>query len=136
MSRAEVLDLDGCRCVAIDELTLPFRIGIYETERGDPQEVKIWVRMFVPESGPAESRDIADYVSYEDLVIKIESLAKSGRHIPLAENLAEEIAALALEDKRVARVVVDVRKTEIIPAAAGVGVTIERAQGGWPTTSR
>ena len=42
------------------------------------------------------------------------------------ETLAEEVAALALADPRVAGAIVDVRKTEIIPEAKGVGVIIHR----------
>jgi dihydroneopterin aldolase len=128
MDFANGTGLAGHRCVIIDALKVPFRIGIHDHEKEGPQEVVITVRMFIPEDGPAESTDIADYVSYSDVVRAVEALARSDRHILLVENLAEEIAGFALADGRVSRVVVDVRKTEIIPAAAGVGVIIERTR--------
>ena len=75
------------------------------------------------------SDDLADYVSYADIVEQLKARAASTRHVNLVETLAEEVAALALADKRVASVVVDVRKTEIIPEAEGVGVIIRRHCG-------
>ena len=120
--------LSGNRCVVIDGLELPFFIGIYDHEKTSRQTVRISLKLFVPESGPAESTDIVDYVSYADVVDGIKALAESERHTLLVETLAEDIASLALSDKRVARVIVDVRKTEIIPEAEGVGVMIERKQ--------
>ena len=119
-------ELDGHRCLIIDRLRLPFRIGVLDHEKQAPQEVAISLRLYVREEGPARSTDLGDYVSYATIVDEVRSLAACGRHIPLVENLAEEIAALALADRRVARVLVDVRKTEIVPGCAGVGVAIER----------
>lgn len=130
MAATDEHSLGGCRCVVIESLRLPFSIGIFDHEKEAPQEVCISLRLYVPEDGPAVSTDISDYVSYADIVDSIEALANSGRHILLVETLAEEIAKLALSDRRVSRVIVDVRKTEIIPAAAGVGVIIERMQEG------
>lgn len=118
--------LEGHRCLVIDRLRLTLRIGILESEKQAPQEVVVSLRMFVREDGPAVSTDIADYVSYADIVAGVRAIADSGRHIPLVENLAEEIAALALSDARVTRVIVDVRKTRIIADCEGVGVIIER----------
>ena len=67
------------------------------------------------------------HVSYADIVDKLKRAgAKSDGHVNLVETLAEEVAALALADSRVVSAVVDVRKTEIIPEAKGVGVIIRR----------
>lgn len=120
--------LDGHRCLVIDRLRLTMLIGILEREKREPQEVVVTIRMFIPEAGRARSTDIGHYVSYADVVDGVRAIAASGRHIPLVENLAEEIADVALADKRVARAVVDVRKTGIIPDCDGVGVIIERSR--------
>lgn len=122
----DAFELDGHRCLIIDRLRLRFMIGVLEEEKRKPQEVVISMRLFIRETGPVGSSNIADYVSYADVIEGVRAMAAAGRHIPLVENLAEEVAALALADKRVARVVVDVRKTEIIADCAGVGVVIER----------
>ena len=58
-----------------------------------------------------------------------EFLRLSTRHVELVETLAEEVAALAFADPRVASAIIDVRKTEIIPEAKGVGVIIHRQRG-------
>jgi dihydroneopterin aldolase len=50
----------------------------------------------------------------------------SDRHIKLVETVAEEIAAMCLEDGRVSSVRVRVEKLDILPDAASVGVEIER----------
>jgi 7,8-dihydroneopterin aldolase/epimerase/oxygenase len=116
----------GQRCVVIDDLRLRFLIGVHEHEKRARQEVSITVHMFVPEAGGPPSDELADYVSYADIVDKLKERAASARHVKLVETLAEEVAELAFADPRVASTIVDVRKTEIIPEAKGVGVIIHR----------
>jgi dihydroneopterin aldolase len=129
MKRAPIIPDVGERCVVVDDLRLRFFIGVHEHEKQARQEVSITVHMLVPESGTPPSDDLADYVSYADIVATLKARAASTRHINLVETLAEEVAALALADTRVAGVVVDVRKTEIIPEAKGIGVIIHRRRG-------
>jgi dihydroneopterin aldolase len=130
MKRAPIIPDVGQRCVVIDDLRLRFFIGVHALEKQARQEVSITIHMFVPESGAPPSDDLADYVSYADVVDKLKARAASTRHANLVETLAEEVAGLALTDARVASVVVDVRKTEIIPDAKGVGVIIHRQREG------
>ncbi|RMF01124.1 MAG: dihydroneopterin aldolase [Alphaproteobacteria bacterium] len=118
----------GYRCIVIADLRLPFFIGVYDHEKERRQEVVTSVRMYVRETEAAMSDRIEDHVSYADVVDGIKAIAESGEHIALVETLAERIAAIALHDPRVARAVVDVRKSEIIPEAEGVGVIIERTR--------
>ena len=129
MNRGPIVPEAGQRCVVIDDLRLRFFIGVHEHEKKARQEVSITIHMFVPESGRPPSDDLADYVSYADIVDQLKQMAASTRHIKLVETLAEEIAALAFSDPRVASALVDVRKTEIIPEAKGVGVIIHRQRG-------
>ena len=121
---------EGEMCLSIRDLEIEFLIGILEHEKRRPQRVRLNISVVVPDSGSHESTDVADYVSYADVIEKIRALAASGRHIPLVENLAEEVAELVLEDARVSRVVVDIQKPDIVPEAGGVGVTIERRRSG------
>jgi 7,8-dihydroneopterin aldolase/epimerase/oxygenase len=132
MKRSPIIPDVGQRCVVVDDLRLRLFIGVHEHEKRARQEVSITVRMFVAESGAPPSDDLADHVSYADIVEKLRQRAASARHVHLVETLAEEVAALALADARVASVVVDVRKTEIIPEAKGVGVIIHRRRGSRP----
>jgi dihydroneopterin aldolase len=124
--RQPILPEPGHRCVVVDDLRLRLFIGVHDHEKRARQEVSISVWMMVPEADVRTSDDIADHVSYADVVTKMKERAKSERHVELVETLAEEVAAFTLEDARVAWVLVDVRKTEIVPEARSVGVVIRR----------
>ncbi len=114
--------------VHIHGLTLPFVIGVFEFEKHRPQTVVIDVDMAVD---PAVRRQ-GDYVSYAPVADLAIALSKAGEHIALVETLAERLLEKALEDGRVARARVRVLKADIYAQAAGVGVTIEGAQGDRP----
>jgi 7,8-dihydroneopterin aldolase/epimerase/oxygenase len=116
----------GKRCIVVDDLRLELFIGVHEFEKRSRQPVSVTVYMLVPDTGPTRSDDLADHVSYADIVDRLKERAKSAAHVNLVETLAEEVADLALADARVASVVVDVRKTAIIPEARSVGVIIRR----------
>ncbi len=116
----------GQRCVVIDDLRLKLFIGVHEHEKRARQEVSITIHMLVPEPASPRSDELADVVSYSDVIAKLKERAASTRHTNLVETLAEEVADLALAEPRVASVVVEVRKTEIVPEAKGVGVIVQR----------
>ena len=124
--REPILPEPGYRCIVVDDLRLPLFIGVHDFEKKARQQVAVTVHMFVADPGPTRSDDLADHVSYSDVVAKLKARAQSTRHVNLVETLAEEIADFALTDARVASVIVDVRKTEIVPEAKGVGVIIRR----------
>jgi dihydroneopterin aldolase len=129
MTSASIIPDVGQRCIVVDDLRLSFFIGVHEHEKLAPQEVSITAYMFVVDSAAPTSDDLRDHVSYSDFVDKLKERAASTRHVNLVETLAEEVAALALADARVVSAVVDVRKTEIIPQAKGVGVILHRRRG-------
>lgn len=116
----------GERCVLVDDLRLQVFIGVHEHEMQARQEVSITICMFVADVGRARSDDLADHVSYGEIVDALKNRAGSTRHVQLVETLAEEVVELAFADRRVERVIVDVRKTEIIAEARGVGVVLHR----------
>ena len=126
MKRAPIIPDVGQRCVVIDDLRLRFFVGVHAHEKQARQQVSITIHMYVADAGPTRSDDLADHVSYADVVAKLRERAKSTRHVNLVETLAEEVADMALADSRVESVVVDVRKTEVVPEAKGVGVIIRR----------
>jgi dihydroneopterin aldolase len=129
MTSASIVPDVGQRSIVIDDLRLSFFIGVHEHEKQAKQEVSITVYMFVADLGAPTSDDIGDHVSYSDLVDKLQQRAASKRHVNLVETLAEEVVSLALADPRVLSAVVDVRKTEIVPQAKGVGVIVHRRRG-------
>lgn len=121
-----IIPRPGQRCIVIDELRVDLFIGVHDFEKRARQPVSVTLHMFVADAGPTRSDDLADHVSYADVVAKVKERAKSTRHVNLVETFAEEVAELAFADARVSSVVVDVRKTAIIPEAKGVGVIIHR----------
>jgi len=132
MTNASIIPEVGQRCVVVDDLRLAFFIGVNQTEKLARQEVSITVYLFVRDAGPPTSDDLGDHASYAEFVDRLKERAASLRHVNLVETLAEEVAQLALADARVLSAVVDLRKTEIIPEAKGVGVIIHRRRGKGP----
>jgi FolB domain-containing protein len=113
---ASIMPPPGQRCIVVDDLRLAVFIGVHEHEKQARQEVSITIHMFVPDDAAASrSDDLADHVSYSDVVAKLKERAKAVRHTNLVETLAEEAANFALADARV--------------EAKGVGVIIRRQRG-------
>jgi len=112
------------RRVFVRDLVLAWEIGVFSDEHGRKQRVRINVDLEVPEEG-AHHDQLANIVSYSDIVDRIHALAAVGR-VNLVETLAERIAALCLDDARVRSVRIRVEKLDVYPDAAAVGVEIER----------
>ncbi len=117
----------GLDRVFLRDLILTCSIGVHAHEHEAPQRVKIDLSMWVRQNPAAIDDDIANVVSYEDVVSGIERLLGDG-HIELVETAAERIADLCLEDRRCAKVRVKVEKLDVYTHAAGVGVEIERSR--------
>ncbi len=79
------------RLVRVRDLVLPVSIGIYEHEKQAPQRVCINVELKVREGDGPIGDDIANVLSYEDIVNGIKAIVADG-HINLVETLAERIA--------------------------------------------
>jgi FolB domain-containing protein len=116
----------GWRCILVEDLRLRVFIGVDAEERKARQEVSISLYMLVADTGPSRSDDLADHVSYAEVVAKLRERARSSRHTNLVETLAEECAEFALAEPRVESVVVAVRKLEIVAEAKAVGLVIHR----------
>jgi 7,8-dihydroneopterin aldolase/epimerase/oxygenase len=127
---ASIMPPPGQRCIVVDDLRLDLFIGAHEHEKKARQQVSITLHMFVrDEPATARSDDLADHVSYSDVIARLRQRAASSRHTQLIETIAEEAAEFALTDTRVESVLVDARKTQIVPDAKGVGVIIHRRRG-------
>ena len=114
------------RRVFVRDLVLACSIGVYRHERDATQRVRINLDLAVPEDGGALDDDIANVVNYEDVVDRVRAAVARG-HVNLVETLAENIAAVCLQDGRVGTVRVRVEKLDVFSDAASVGVEIERS---------
>jgi len=112
--------------IFIRDLVLSARIGVHQHERIADQRVRINLEAVVRPTGAIED-DLDNVVCYGELVTGIRHVVGSG-HTNLAETLAERIAAMCLEHRRVARVRVRVEKLDVFPEAESVGVEIERGR--------
>ncbi len=110
--------------IFVRDFVLPVEIGAYSFEHGHSQKVKFDVTADVVRtvSNPEDMRHV---FSYDVIMDGIRAIVARG-HVQLAEALAEQVAALVLEDPRVVRIIVRVEKLEIGPG--GVGVEIERTR--------
>ena len=113
------------RHVFVRDLQLMASIGVYAEEQDILQRIRINVDVSVDESAAVVEGDINSVVCYNTLVRKIRTLVESG-HIHLVETLAERVADMALQDRRVRGVRVRVEKLDAVPDTASVGVEIER----------
>lgn len=120
-------EITGHYRIRITDLVLPASIGVYDREKQAPQRVRINVELQVAERGRPRDDDIANVLSYEDIVDGIRAILGRG-HINLVETLAEEIADLCLADLRVAQARIGVDKLDVEPDAAAVGIEIERSR--------
>ena len=111
--------------VFVHDLVLPVRVGAYSSEHEKPQRVRFNVDVQVLRP-PHEAEDMRDVFSYDVITDGISMIVGLG-HIPLAETLAERIAALLLEHPRVMRATVRVEKLDLGPGAVGATIERERA---------
>jgi dihydroneopterin aldolase len=121
----------GTRHLLVRDLVLAARIGVHAREHRAPQRVRLNLDLEVAGSGPPLGDDLAQVVDYEALIERVRRLVAS-RHVKLVETLAEQVAALCLDDPRVRSARVRVEKLDVIPDAAAVGVEIERTNPNYP----
>lgn len=115
---------NAIRHVFVRDLILTCRIGVHRHEQTVPQRVRINLDLAVRDNTGLND-DLAHVVCYERLTEGVRRII-SQRHIKLVETLAEEIAAMCLDDQRVRSARVRVEKLDVFPDATSVGVEIER----------
>ena len=111
--------------VLVHDFELPVRIGVYETERANAQQVRFNIDAEISRSAqPAQ--DMRDVLSYDIITDGIRLIAADG-HIPLVETLAERIANFVLGHARVQGVTVKVEKLQVGSGRVGVEIRRQRS---------
>ena len=113
------------RHVFIRDMILSGSIGIHRHEKTAQQRVRINLDLAVDEGGQPIDDDINNVICYEHLAEGVGDIVGRG-HVNLVETLAENIAAMCLEDLRVRSARVRVEKLDVLEDAESVGVEIER----------
>ena len=113
--------------IYIRDLMLRCIIGIYPEERKVKQDVAINILLEGSFAKAARTDDIEHAINYETVTKKIIKLVENSDYF-LIETMAEKIAALCLEDKKIKRVTVTVDKPGALCFARSVAVEIVRTK--------
>ncbi|MES0813160.1 dihydroneopterin aldolase [Roseibium sp. SCPC15] len=117
---------DGQDTILINNLLIPARIGILESEQGRDQAVRFDIEIETVAGYRKLVTDTGTFVSYADAVEFIQNKAASGGHVDLVEDWAEAVAEFVLSNPLADKVTVTVTKPDIFEDASGVGIRITR----------
>ncbi|MFC1452650.1 dihydroneopterin aldolase [Verrucomicrobiota bacterium] len=113
--------------IHIHDLLLRCVIGVYEQERREKQDVNINITLCADLSEAGRTDSIEDTVDYRAIKKKVIAMVEQSSFF-LVERLADRIAAICLEDRRVERVAVSVAKPGALRFARTVDVEIVRGR--------
>jgi (5-formylfuran-3-yl)methyl phosphate synthase len=84
----------GVMISRVDNLILPFQVGILEKEQGVRQRLRFNVRVASRETGRV-GENLQKTFDYR-LIIETLDIISKARHVPLLEEIAEEVAGVVL----------------------------------------
>jgi len=113
--------------IIINNLSARGIIGINDWERKKKQEILINVILFANFQKAGKSDKIEDCVNYRTISKSLQSHAEKAARFTV-EALAEDLAAICLEQPKVKKVIVRVEKPGAVRFAESVGVEIERTK--------
>ena len=110
--------------VTVKNLVLKASVGIFPKKKKKKQKVRF--NIFVTSKDNIKiTNEISNFISYDDIIMNIKNVLMKG-HIPLVENMADQIAKKCLKDKRILKIKIKVEKLEPFKEAESVGVEIIR----------
>ena len=112
--------------IFIRNLIASGKVGIHTAEKQNAQRLRINCSVQLCDSKPPAKDDIHHTVCYDQLRTEILHRIQNG-HTHLLEILAEDLAALCLNDKRIASVKISVEKLDVFPDCESAGVEIVRS---------
>ncbi|MGD8326037.1 MAG: dihydroneopterin aldolase [Sphingomonadales bacterium] len=121
-------DKDGgvrLRKIFVRDLLLHIQIGVYASEHGRTQKVRINVELDAVDRDVSAIDELESVVCYQQVVDDIKTVANEG-HVKLVETLAERIAKSTLQHTDVHAAKIRVEKLEAVEDASAVGIEIIR----------
>ena len=112
--------------VFIRDLVARGIIGINDSEREKPQEIRINITLYTDQIKAGKSDNIRDCINYSTVAKKVIAHAETARRFTV-EALAADLALLCLEQAGVMKVRMRVEKPGAVRFAKSVGVEIERS---------
>jgi dihydroneopterin aldolase len=117
--------------IFLHDLKVDCVIGVWEWERRIRQTIIIDLDMGFDIRKAAASDDLADTLSYKDVAKRVSGfVADSG--FQLVERLAEEVAAILLNEFPIQWCRVRINKRGAVRGAGDVGIIIERGEHAGP----
>ncbi len=113
--------------IHIEDLLIRCIVGINPEERINHQDVLISTTLYADLSKACLSDDIEDTINYKKLKLDILEMVENSSFL-LIEKMAQEVANLCLNDKRVKKTVVRIEKPTALRFCRTVAVEIEREQ--------
>jgi dihydroneopterin aldolase len=111
------------RKIVLQDFCVPVDIGFHEFEVGNPQRLFITVEVWLDEAAFVANDDEQEAWNYDYLRTEIAELA-SGRRFNLQETLARAIYDMVAARRGVTALRVSIRKPDVYPDCAGVGVDL------------
>lgn len=118
--------LDESDKIIIEEMEIPFRIGVPDEERAKPQLLRLSIVIELPLQTAALSDDLAQTIDYATLAEELASFG-DGKEWRLLERLAHDLALWILRRFGGERVSVEAKKF-ILPNARHVAVRLTRSK--------
>jgi dihydroneopterin aldolase len=111
--------------VFIRELKIDTVVGIYDWERRIRQQVVLDLDMGMDLKPAAKSGRIEDTLDYKAVAKRVVQHV-GGKEFQLVETLAEEVAAIVMQEFKIRWVKVTLHKPGAVSGSKSVGVLIER----------
>ena len=118
--------LDETDKIIIEEMEIPFRIGVPDEERAKPQRLRLSIVIELPLQTAALSDDLAQTIDYGTLAAELASFGE-GKEWKLLERLAHDLALWILRRFGGERATVEAKKF-ILPNARHVAVRLTRTK--------
>ncbi|MEQ8433994.1 MAG: dihydroneopterin aldolase [Oceanicaulis sp.] len=111
--------------VRVRGLRLDAEVGVYESEYGRKQPVRLDIEAEVAAEAAHPGGALGEAVNYAAIAELARRITLS-RHHPLLEDLAQEIADACFADPRITRLALSIDKLAALDDADSVGVSLER----------
>ena len=111
--------------ILIKDLTLDLKLGYYDFEKEKAQKVKFSLEIDYEDKKPTNDKDIKSIVNYGKVVKLIKKLVKN-KHYNFLETLAEAVFDELFKDKRIGKIMLQIKKLEILKECTSVGIQITK----------
>ena len=111
--------------VLIKDLILDLKLGYYDFEKDQTQNVKFTLEINYKDKKPTNDKDLKSIVNYDKIVKLIKKLVKN-KHYNFLETLAEDVFDELFKDRRIDKITLQIEKLEIMKDCTSVGIQISK----------